>query len=273
MRKAWTGISGSTLATAALLLVVAWPLRGADSLTAHQQLVKARQDWISAGMPGPRHSAVEEPEFGTTSLTAVALQAYAFQSGISNDQLLDDGSGRRYYGAPTADPYVSAPIQLPSGVMIDDISLSGCAANPGDLVIGLFDNGFGGDPNVLISSFPIPLGGCFLYGESVSPSFLYSQNHLHPLYVVIYFANNPLDGSVKFNEVEIRYHRVVSPAPPTATFDDVPTTDPAFQFVEALAASGVTAGCGGDNYCPDAPLTRRQMAVFLSKALGLHWPD
>ena len=27
------------------------------------------------------------------------------------------------------------------------------------------------------------------------------------------------------------------------------------------------------NYCPDAPLTRGQMAVFLSKALGLHWPE
>jgi hypothetical protein len=32
-----------------------------------------------------------------------------------------------------------------------------------------------------------------------------------------------------------------------------------------------TAGCGGGNYCPDAPLTRGQMAAFLSKALGLHF--
>jgi hypothetical protein len=37
-------------------------------------------------------------------------------------------------------------------------------------------------------------------------------------------------------------------------------------------ASGITAGCGGGNYCPDAP-TRRQMAIFLAKALGLHWGD
>jgi S-layer homology domain len=53
----------------------------------------------------------------------------------------------------------------------------------------------------------------------------------------------------------------------------VPTTDPAFQFIEALVASGITAGCGSGNYCPDAPLTRRQMAVFLAKALGLQWPE
>ena len=47
-----------------------------------------------------------------------------------------------------------------------------------------------------------------------------------------------------------------------------------YQFIVVamiLAASGITAGCGGGNYCPDAPLTRGQMAVFLSRALGLHW--
>jgi S-layer homology domain len=64
----------------------------------------------------------------------------------------------------------------------------------------------------------------------------------------------------------------VSPAPPAATFGDVPTTHVFFQFIEALNASGITAGCGSGNFCPDAPLTRGQMAVFLSKALGLHFP-
>ncbi len=76
-----------------------------------------------------------------------------------------------------------------------------------------------------------------------------------------------------FKSVELRWQRQVSPSPAGASFNDVPLDDPAFQFIEALAASGVTAGCGGGNYCPDAPLTRRQMAVFLSKALGLHWPN
>jgi hypothetical protein len=64
----------------------------------------------------------------------------------------------------------------------------------------------------------------------------------------------------------------VSQAPGTPTFNDVPGSDPAYQFVEALAASGITSGCGNGNFCPDAALTRRQMAVFLAKALGLHWP-
>ena len=52
----------------------------------------------------------------------------------------------------------------------------------------------------------------------------------------------------------------------------MPTSHPFFQYIEALKASGITGGCGGGNYCPGSALTRGQMAVFLSNALGLHWP-
>jgi hypothetical protein len=67
------------------------------------------------------------------------------------------------------------------------------------------------------------------------------------------------------------YKLQISPDPVTATFLDVPVGHPQHRFVEALFAAGITGGCGGGNYCPDAPLTRGQMAVFLSGALGLHW--
>jgi hypothetical protein len=73
--------------------------------------------------------------------------------------------------------------------------------------------------------------------------------------------------------VQILWRRQVSPSPPTPTFADVPAGDPGFPYIEALVSSGITAGCGGGNYCPDANLTRRQMAVFLAKAFGLHWSD
>jgi len=79
------------------------------------------------------------------------------------------------------------------------------------------------------------------------------------------------DGTVQLASVILSYQLDVSPAPGTPTFGDVPPSDPAFQYIEALVASGITAGCSGGNYCPDAPLTRRQMAVFLAKALGLQW--
>ena len=63
----------------------------------------------------------------------------------------------------------------------------------------------------------------------------------------------------------------VSAAPEIALFVDVPVDHPFFKFIEALYASGITAGCVDvpARYCPDAPVTRGQVAVFLAKALGL----
>jgi hypothetical protein len=92
-------------------------------------------------------------------------------------------------------------------------------------------------------------------------------------YVSTYVYPHSDHPSLGFGGVQITWKRQVSPPPATPTFGDVPASDPAFAYVEALAASGITAGCAGGNYCPDASLTRRQMAVFLAKALGLHWID
>jgi M6 family metalloprotease-like protein len=49
-------------------------------------------------------------------------------------------------------------------------------------------------------------------------------------------------------------------------FNDVPTTYWAAPWIKQLAAEGITGGCGGGNYCPSAPVTRDQMAVFLLRA-------
>jgi hypothetical protein len=38
--------------------------------------------------------------------------------------------------------------------------------------------------------------------------------------------------------------------------------------IDALAASGITAGCEASAFCPNAPVTRAQMAAFLHRALG-----
>ena len=39
--------------------------------------------------------------------------------------------------------------------------------------------------------------------------------------------------------------------------------------INALAAYGVTSGCGGESYCPTGSVTRGQMATFLARALNL----
>lgn len=91
-------------------------------------------------------------------------------------------------------------------------------------------------------------------------------------YLALYLPNAS-ENSLSFGGVRLTWSRQVSVPPAAPTFGDVPASDLAFPFVEALAASEITAGCAGGNFCPDANLTRRQMAVFLAKALGLHWGD
>ena len=55
-------------------------------------------------------------------------------------------------------------------------------------------------------------------------------------------------------------------------FADVQPQAFAAAWIEALAGDDhVTAGCGGDLYCPDALVLRKQMAVFLLKARHGWW--
>jgi hypothetical protein len=56
-----------------------------------------------------------------------------------------------------------------------------------------------------------------------------------------------------------------TPPPCTGVFPDVPCPSVFANWVEALAAAGITGGCGGGNYCPTNPVTRQQMSVFLLK--------
>lgn len=66
----------------------------------------------------------------------------------------------------------------------------------------------------------------------------------------------PTDGRTPPNEVVTR-------------FSDVPSWHTFHDEVEALAASGITSGCGGGRFCPGDVVTRGQMAAFLDRALGL----
>lgn len=60
-----------------------------------------------------------------------------------------------------------------------------------------------------------------------------------------------------------------TPLPATGTrFDDVPIGYWAAPWIEELARAGITSGCTANNYCPDAPVTRAQIAVLLVKTFG-----
>jgi hypothetical protein len=61
-----------------------------------------------------------------------------------------------------------------------------------------------------------------------------------------------------------------TPPPAIGVFNDVPASDPFAPWIEELFHRGVVAGCntpGGPNYCPNDPVLRQQMAVFLLRTL------
>jgi hypothetical protein len=81
-------------------------------------------------------------------------------------------------------------------------------------------------------------------------------------------------ASISREEMAVFTLRTLDPAlvPPlcaTPMFADVPASSPFCRWIEELARRGVVTGCGGGNYCPTAPVTREQMAVFISGTFGL----
>ena len=57
------------------------------------------------------------------------------------------------------------------------------------------------------------------------------------------------------------------PPPCMGVFSDVACPGGfAVDWIERLSVEGITGGCGGGNYCPDAVVTRAQMSAFLLKA-------
>jgi hypothetical protein len=61
----------------------------------------------------------------------------------------------------------------------------------------------------------------------------------------------------------------VPPDCTTPTFSDVPCSSGFAKWINEIALRGITAGCGGGNYCPTDPVSRGQMAVFLAVTFGL----
>jgi hypothetical protein len=53
--------------------------------------------------------------------------------------------------------------------------------------------------------------------------------------------------------------------PASPLFADVPTTHQFFSWIQKMKQLGITNGCTLGTYCPDDPVTRGQMAVFVMR--------
>ena len=223
-------------------------------------------------LPGLSSSlrAAPSPSFGTDEVSTAVVTAWDFVPGDSATTWSSTPGLGRYQ---TSAGLFYASVRLPQGALILSIELDACDVSASGFVeVNLYrgrpDGGF--DTLAALDTGLAAVPECMRFvSDLATPETVENNTYRYVLGVV----NTPFANTVVYSAVRVRYKLQVSPAPGVATFTDVPTSDPAFQFVEALAASGITAGCGGGNYCPNLPLTRRQMAVFLAKALGLHWPD
>jgi hypothetical protein len=191
--------------------------------------------------------------------------------------------GAKFYLYPNSANAVElrAPVDLPSGANIFTFGLYYYDASAtGDVTAELWS--IPGDTSLdpeLIGTATSGTSAGYGYAAVIPGSINYTVHNdvandvagAH-VYIVVHLPADA-QADAAFKAVDLRYNTTISAPPPfVPTFLDVPQSHPFYQYIEALAKGEITAGCGDFNYCPDAPVTRGQMAVFISKALGLYWP-
>ena len=228
----------------------------------------------------PHQQTVEDadPRFGAYGLGSqdywIAGSQFAPSDGSRHWSDANDGL---YYHNPHASTGLyTSQVELPAGAVISSMECLAYDSSSSDATVSLVKHRYHSPDDIpsSVSLATIDTEGTsgyqkpFVFG--LNETVRYQEDSFRNIYGLS--ALMPADPGVRLRGCRLIWHRSVSVAPGAATFDDVPTTHPQFRFVEALAAAGITGGCGASSFCPGAPLTRGQMAVFLAAALGLHFP-
>jgi len=204
--------------------------------------------------------------FGTNDYNVTVVSALAFNGGSFN---VSGSLGR--FGVVNVDQHFYATVDVPAGVVIDYIGLNNFNdGTPGVVSVAL--RGHQGNGIAVywggVSSTPHASWSTDKNPTPLNLDFGADQDNVMILDVEI----APSASLQFFGFAELWWRRKVKPGPAAASFTDVPTSHPFFKFVEALHAAGVTNGYPDGRFGVNDPVTRGQMAVFLSTALGLHWP-
>jgi S-layer homology domain len=238
-------------------------------------IASGQSNWLDLEN-APRLPAGPPVNFGTTQESFVTVGAWDFDPlNSSQTYTYPAALSASRYSTGGGTGFIAGP-QLPDGAVLTSFTFDLCdssavAAHWTAAVVSC--NSLDGVCAILgasvmsVSDVGTP---CAAYTQDVSGlNYVVNNQDQRLALVAIPGANNTtnlLAGGL------LGYKLQVSPAPLAATFGDVPTDHMFFQFIEALAKSGITGGCGGGNYCPDNPVTRGQMAVFLAKGFGLQFP-
>lgn len=240
-----------------------------------------------AGRPGRAQELADPPEpkdFGVQDEGISVVGFEEFSPEFSSIGYADDtNTGGRW--TTSGGLLMTAPMNMiPHGAVLTEVRFYLRDSNANDNFNGAVcrywaDANSGGTPNV---GCPVFLQSAGTPGDSVLTAtpdlpILYQEDRdgdgdSDVVHYTLQVETPGFDGSTRIRQVRLRWRRRISPAPALATFGDVPMNHQFFQHIEALVASGITVGCGGGNYCPDQAVNRGQMAAFLARALGLHWP-
>ncbi len=234
------------------------------------------------------HSAhpMQPETYGTSFITYVAVPGADF-SPTSSDVAYQLFGGQLAGLTNCGGACFRAPLHLPSGAKIvylelDYIDGSATSDVTGSLVqcnyLGqacTYHPAAGAGPSDCVTTGNICSGAAFAGGAGfqkadLTPDGITVDNFYQSLFLNA--ATNSAGLTNLIGGMIVGYILQVSPGPATATFTDVPTTHPFFKFVEALHAAGITNGYPDGRFGVNDPITRGQMAVFLSSALGLQWP-
>lgn len=213
------------------------------------------------------------PSWGTSAITYYTVAASEFLPKDSTMGYATFVSPMGRYSTSSGAVFQAGP-HIPGGALLTYLEFDFCDSDPsGSLELDLSDCDYLGICNYppmasIISPFNQPACGTFAWTD-LTPLNYTVNNYSRRLVLEILTGTGGVDKS--FYGAVIGYRLQVSQPPGSPTFNDVPTNDLGYQYIEALAASGITGGCGGGNYCPDSAVTRRQMAIFIAKALGLSW--
>jgi hypothetical protein len=208
--------------------------------------------------------------YGTTAQTAYTVGAFdleSLQSGTTYSFV--NMKAHRYM---TNSGILAATLHLPAGALVEKMEVEACdTSTAGEVAVGLgFVTAPDGDAGTfgLVETGTLFAGGCALFPVTLaSPVTIDNRNKTY----FVSAQNTTFDAATSIGAVRLFYRLQVSPAPMEPTFGDVPTDYLYYRAIEAMAAAGITSGCGGGNFCPNQTVTRGELAKFFANALGLHW--
>ena len=213
--------------------------------------------------------------YGTQHSTILQIPSAAFTPYGSSSNYISHTDGYIFLHASAADQGAFAPVNLPNGAQIRWLDIWYYDTSfVGDGEASLYVN-CGSDPPSQTLLATVDTSGTddgYGYNALYLPGLPTVDNSCQ---LFVYVTGLSQDSALQFRKikaVDIWYRLQISPAPAVQSFPDVNPGFWAFREIEALADSGITTGFPDGTFRPTDPVTRAQMATFLARALGLHWP-